>query len=616
MLEPLHPDESSELIGNLAGPVGLPASLRSRVADAAEGNPLFVEEFVAMLRDENLLDSPASDLSSLAVPSSIQALISSRLDRLEIPARDVIGRASVIGKAFEAPALRALMSENDRGRVADQLRILVRRELVRPNPNAADGDHYRFRHILVRDVAYGALPKELRADLHERCASWLESTSADRLSELEEIIGYHLAQAHAYRTELGMVDAETWSLAERAIAHLEAAARRARDRGDAPAAGDLFNRAVALAPLGDPRRAEWLLEVAWGARLAIDLVASERACLRMREEAEAAGNEQLLALADMTLQALQVRRDPAVAVADLEGAAAKVEAAVHQGASDLVAAVYWITLGEASLGVCRWREAVERNRRALEAAQRLGHATLEREARQQMVNAMAFGPFPSEEVAREIAGMRGELGPSYLVAAVPLAQQGRIAEARRVVAEGRAAAEELELRWLAVHSHFYGGYAELAAGDLPNAERALRVAVEKLGAAGETGVFSTAAGTLACVQGWVGRFDEAVENAERSRTATAVDDISSQALWRMAMAIVATSRGDIGVAERHAREAVGITTPTDFLDLRGDAHRVLGDVLEAGGRIDDARAERREALRHYEAKQVLSKIAALRALTD
>jgi tetratricopeptide (TPR) repeat protein len=117
---------------------------------------------------------------------------------------------------------------------------------------------------------------------------------------------------------------------------------------------------------------------------------------------------------------------------------------------------------------------------------------------------------------------------------------------------------------------------------------------------------------LAVVLARTGRIQEAADTAEQARNATAPDDISSHTLWRIAMALVATARDDTGEGERLAGEAVELMQPTDMLDLRGDAHRTLADVLDAAGRRNEADAERREALRLYEAKKILPKIAQLR----
>jgi predicted ATPase len=130
--------------------------------------------------------------------------------------------------------------------VTPRLAALVRKELIRPNKTQLVGeDGFRFRHLLIRDAAYDALPKATRADLHQRFVSWLEQHGTE-LVELDEILGYHLEQAYRYRNELGMPADPSLALAARR--RLTAAGQRAQLRADYGAAVRLFERAAALVP--------------------------------------------------------------------------------------------------------------------------------------------------------------------------------------------------------------------------------------------------------------------------------------------------------------------------------------------------------------------------------
>ncbi|HEY2311594.1 MAG TPA: adenylate/guanylate cyclase domain-containing protein [Gaiellaceae bacterium] len=246
LLEPLTPEETDELIERLLGDAGLDDSLRARIRDAAEGNPLFVEQMLAMVAE-----SPNGDV---VVPPTIQALLAARLDQLDAAERGVLERGAVEGKVFHRGGVEALSpGELD---VPAKLMALIRKELVRPDRTQFPGDDaFRFRHLLIRDAAYDSLPKAARAELHERFASWLETHGGD-LIELDEILGYHLEQAHRYRVELGIAGEETDDLARRAVEPLAAAAERAALRDDANAAVVLYGRAISLAP-DDPRVFEW-----------------------------------------------------------------------------------------------------------------------------------------------------------------------------------------------------------------------------------------------------------------------------------------------------------------------------------------------------------------------
>ncbi len=234
-LEPLAPQSAARLIAQLPGGTALPEPLRARILDVAEGNPLFVEEMLGMLVDEShlaLADDGAwhtsSALAAVEVPPSIAALLAARLDQLSPGERSLAQRASVMGKSFEQAALAELVPADQGGALARDLLALVRKELIRPDRSQLSaGDAYRFRHQLIRDAAYDALPKAERAELHARFGDWLERVSGDRLEEYEEIIGYHFEQAYSYRAELGLSDAASAALAQRAAERLASAGRRA-----------------------------------------------------------------------------------------------------------------------------------------------------------------------------------------------------------------------------------------------------------------------------------------------------------------------------------------------------------------------------------------------------
>src|SRR4051812_23041194 len=243
LLEPLSAPESNTLMTTLAGG-DLDEAVRERISAAADGNPLFVEQMLAMLAQ----DGAGGDV---AVPPTIQALLAARLDKLEPVERTLLECAAVVGKEFWLRALTELQAD------PRALSALTRKELIQPFRSSLfpDDDAYRFRHDLIRDAAYQALPKSMRAELHERVAGWL----AQEIAEQDEIVGYHLEQAHRYRAELGEPDD---ALAARAGAILGDAGLRATDRNDVPAAINLLSRAVDL--LGDGnRRLELMVELGW-----------------------------------------------------------------------------------------------------------------------------------------------------------------------------------------------------------------------------------------------------------------------------------------------------------------------------------------------------------------
>jgi class 3 adenylate cyclase len=332
LLEPLSAQDSAELVENLIGDEAVARAIQGRIGETAEGNPLFVEELVAMLVDEGVLRrvnggwQSVADLSQVHVPPTVSALVSARLDRLEPSERDLIGRASVVGKVFQRSAVTELSPPERREELGTRLLTLVRKELVRPDRSGSTGDEaFRFRHILVRDAAYGSLPKEQRADLHARFAAWLETVAGERHLEYEEVIAYHLEQAHRYRAELGLTDELTRSLRKRAASLLRSAGLRAVGRHDPPAAINLLTRAAALAD-NDRERGELLIHVATSAMETGDFARGQQLYDEARVAARA-GDDDLLAMrAELEWLEWRQMMDPTVGEAEVLELADRVEA--------------------------------------------------------------------------------------------------------------------------------------------------------------------------------------------------------------------------------------------------------------------------------------------------
>lgn len=247
VLEPLSPDESAQLVADRLAGRSLPAQTRERVLEMAEGNPLFLEQLVAALREGH----------DMAIPPSLQALLAARLDRLGPAERDLARCASVLGADFSPSALAAMVPPAARGFVDGHLRSLRDKQLVRRSSAPLLGEPaFAFRHALIQDAAYRSMTRRDRAELHERFAWWLEDNAADRSLEYEEVVGYHLEQAHQQRADLGLQDAHTRELAVKAGERLANAGLRAYARFDVTAAANLLSRARVLLPADHPRRRE------------------------------------------------------------------------------------------------------------------------------------------------------------------------------------------------------------------------------------------------------------------------------------------------------------------------------------------------------------------------
>ena len=201
LLEPLPPGDAAELLDGLAGQAHLPEAAVERIVVAAEGNPLFLEELLATLVEEGRLRlegdgyTVSGDLDA-GPPPSVQALLAARLDRLEPQDRAILERAAVIGQEFEPDMVAELTEPAERAAIGSRLAGLARREFVRLDTDrTATQAGYRFRHLFVRDAVYDAMPKLVRAELHERVAGLVEARFGARVREYEEIVGYHLEQA-------------------------------------------------------------------------------------------------------------------------------------------------------------------------------------------------------------------------------------------------------------------------------------------------------------------------------------------------------------------------------------------------------------------------------------
>ncbi len=289
-LEPLTESESRSMLSAMLTMDDLPAALRQRVLDRAEGNPLFVEEVVRLLIEEGTVEHrdghwhAAASAGDVRVPESIEALIRARLDTLPAKERVVLQAASVVGRVFQRSAVAAISSPTNGGGLQDQLDDAVLRDLITQEQSPDREPTFRFRHILIRDVAYGTLPKARRAELHRDVAAWLRAWAGPRIDEFVEIEAFHLEQAVTLKRELdGRADAVE---VERAVAALLESGDRAMSREDEQTALGFAERALALDPGPDQKR----LEVEWlrvdSLRVMGELGRVEELAIELEHEAE------------------------------------------------------------------------------------------------------------------------------------------------------------------------------------------------------------------------------------------------------------------------------------------------------------------------------------------
>jgi class 3 adenylate cyclase/tetratricopeptide (TPR) repeat protein len=506
-LEPLSRDESDQLIGELLGDSRVGDDTRVRIRDAAEGNPLFVEQLLAMLAEGG---DPEQ------VPATIHALLAARLDALPEGERDLLERASVVGLDFEWEALAELASDRRRP-PGSQLAALVRKELIRPHE--AIEDTFRFRHMLIRDAAYERIPKGLRSELHERFAGWLDG----RGEEFEEIVGYHLEQAHRWIAELGPVDDRGLVLAERAAERLSASARRAYARGDGSAAANLFERAASLLPADDRRRLGLLPSLGRALRDAAQLDRAESVLSEAVERGQAAGERAVVANAALALSDIRFHRTKI----GREEIVLEVESAIRvfgEYGDDAGLARTLNLRGKLRFWSGEAAAALDDLERAAEHARDAGDRYEEAEILQYVAAATLFGPTPVDQALARVEELRSPAEGNRRFEVTLLANrarleamQGRFDTARELLSRATALAEDgLELlrpSYVATAA----GFIELLAGDPAAAERELRHACETLERIGELGYLASAAPPLLDALYLQGRDEEALQLAERWR---------------------------------------------------------------------------------------------------
>jgi class 3 adenylate cyclase/tetratricopeptide (TPR) repeat protein len=584
-LAPLSESESRSLLESLAAEWPVDATARDEVVRAAEGNPLFLEQMVAMLAEGNAADD---------VPPTVQALLAARLDSLAPAERAALERASVVGRDFSRAEVAELSSGDERAALGPTLMSLVRKELVQPaqSPHAGD-DGFRFRHALIRDAAYAEIPKRVAAELHERFADWL-----GRRDGPPEIAGYHLDQAYRCREQLGERDE---ALAARAGAVLAEAGERAFARDDASAAAKLFARACELLPRRDDRR----LPILRHASLALFWTGSVEEARTLLEEAIAAAtaagdrSEEWSARLDLAAGDLVTGRG------DADALLAVAEEAVDALAPDDDAALAraWRRISYAHLMHSRYALAAESAERALAHARSAGEHFEEARIVDLLCTSLLWGPTAAgaaiERCGRMLAEAEGNPVMTANVASSLAGLQGMVGDFEAARRHGQLAETiflELGLQLAFVGLTQVTGPVELLAGDARAAERVLRQGLEIIAPRGSDG-FQQA--LLAEALYRQGRYEEAAECVRVAAEKDGEGVTVSRVTWR-------SVRAKLEASEELAREALALAETTDATNLIADALVDLAIVV--GDREDIPRA-----VELYERK---GNVAALARISD
>lgn len=571
-----------------------------------------------MLIDENRLRRAegrwvaADEGSSVPTPPSIQTLLASRIEQLPEAERELLQRASVVGKVFWWGAVSDLSPVSDRARISSHLQNLVRKGMIRPDESPLAGhDAFRFRHILIRDAAYESLPRGTRADLHERLAAWIERTVGERIDEHEEILGYHLEQACRFRAEIEPGSEALPALRRRASDILSSSSLRAWAREDYDAAENLLSRSIQLRAPDD---------VGWRARRLLNLVdlldgkgefsKAEAVLAQAIDAARTARDRALEVRAEIRRTRLRAMVDRTMTAQEGLDASERA-AAVLEGLGDEVgSAEAWFEVGFFREGIGHHREGELALERSRSFAERVSGPWIQSARTVGMRSTMGQGPeTASEEAARARESLergterRSSQASMRLSLALSLAMQGHARAAREHVNVAQTIFEDLGLRFhLAAYVALVRAQVEMLAGDPAAAQLALRPGIEFLQAAGSTGSLADRAAFMSRILYRQGHYDEALAFVDMADRSAAQGDMQPQLWFRGIRAKVLARRGIFEEAERAGRKVVEMAERTDWLNFQGDVFMDLAEVLRLSGRSDEAADAARRALERYERK--------------
>ncbi len=596
-LRPLTPAQSRALLDSV-GSAALDDPARSRIAEVASGNPLFLEQ-LASYAEEHAAES--------ALPPALKSLLAARLDLLDPAERAVLCYGAVAGDGFAAASVHALAEGAPAAEIDAACASLAARNLL------AGDVELRFRHALIREAAYRSLSKAARARLHERRASWLAEHRDDR-ADADAAIAFQLERAHRCAHEIGAAGEDI--LAARARTALATAARTAHRSGDLPGEIALLDRASGLPGAGGAERCELLplLAAALFAAGSFDratTVADEAVRLGGELGLERARVRGLVERERLRVYQGQATLDVAASLRAVDSVLATLErlgddlgiARAHYLRAELA----WMQ-GDPEAGGASAERMLEHGRRAgsgFEAAAAVGFMAW---TLVQGLTPVAEGLERCDELAErfardrvatlEVAGFRSVLS----------AMNGHIEDARERMAWSRAGLDGIGLTQASASMALFAAQLEQLAGDPAAAERAVRDADRITQRTGDRWFQSTVRVDLAHALLRQGTGDAAA-------AVLAIDEIPApaDAEWvikrHAARALLASAEDDHGHAVAEARAAAAAADATAMLTFRADAHAALAEVLRAAGDPTGAADASTAARRLHEAKGNVAALA-------
>jgi predicted ATPase/DNA-binding SARP family transcriptional activator/class 3 adenylate cyclase len=600
-LAPLSDEETARLIGSLSGHPLREAGQQAVLVARAGGNPLYAEQYVQMLADQEA--GRVLSVSGLAVPESVQAIIGARLDLLALPEKRLLHDAAVIGMVFWPGAVAALGGGTSRGELAEYLHGLERKQFIRREraSSLAGESQYAFTHVLVREAAYGQLPRAERAGKHARAGGWLESLG--RAEDHAEMLAHHYLSALELARAAGQ---DTAVLAPRARAALQAAGDRTLALNAlAPAAG-YYRAALALWPEDASTQQAGLLGLLGTVLFEVgELSEAEEVTAEGLQVAAAAGLPAVQARIRVLLAEIHAHQGRPVteALAECEAATAVLESE-----ADLVGlADAWFFVGKLRHWLGEPPAAQQALERALAYARQSGNRRAQTQARGWLAVTLGQLPIPADAaLSRAEQLLQGASGDPWAEAQIlkwsslQHAYAGRFADARAAVARAWSvfAGSGAKLAWAG--GAIPAGLMELIARDPAAAERYLNEGYEAFRAMGERAYLATLAGVLAEALYAQGRLDEAQQMTEEAQAAAAPDDVDAQARWRATRAKLLARRGQFSPARRLAGQAVALVSATSYAVLQAETLVAKAEVSRLAGARGEAATSLRAALRIYD----------------
>ena len=565
-----------------------------------------------LIRFENGRWRAARTSTARSCRPTIQALLAARLDYLEHDERAVIEPASVVGQVFVKDAVQVPRAgprtRQRRGspRCADGQATRPSRPLaVARGGGVPLSPHPHPRHGVRGD------PQARPCTFHEQFVEWADSVNREGATEYEEILGYHLEQAHHYLSELGPLDEKGLALGADGSRRLASAGRRAFARGDMPAAANLLGRAADLRQQNDIERLRLLPMLAEALSETGEFAQSEATLTEALESGSAAGD--LVLEADAALTSLLVKHhvteDLAAWRAEVVTETEHLIPRLEQQQADAELAKAWRLLGFVHATVCHWGEQVAAVHNALEHARRAGDERLEARLTAGFTFGLAKGPTPAPEaiplcaeiVDRRLADRQADAITRCSLAYL-LAMVGDFEQAREQYDTARELLDDLGRPVATAYAAVAAARVELLAEEPGRAEEGLFPAYETLGRFGERYLRPVVGALLAQTLYALGRIEDADRIASETSRIADEDDVETQSELGGLRAKLLAGSGEFDGAAELAQRAVDILRPTDAPVMQANSLVDLAAVLREAGRREHAQAALAEALGLYERK--------------